>query len=256
MRAAFRDWRSIATKGFLWKHLDLPEREIQIHSRGGARLVAPLVHNVGALYGAVEVFALGAYEYEWELEADPVVLDIGANIGAWVLWLGERRPDLSGTCYEPDPVAAAFLRTNLEMNGLNERVQVRQEAVSARTGTARLFQAQPGEGSSSLEMTSPVARFDRETHVPTVAFDEAIDRIDGEVSLVKMDCEGAEYDILENSSTEAWSRVKRIVLEYHPTHPARREALRRRFVDLDFAVIQEDARSDGIGTLWLARSSA
>jgi hypothetical protein len=50
----------------------------------------PLVPNVGALYTAVDVFALGAYECDWDLEDDPIVVDICENIGAWVLRLPSR----------------------------------------------------------------------------------------------------------------------------------------------------------------------
>ena len=255
VRATFKGWPSIAAKGFLWKHFELPRREIVIRSRGGTSIVAPLVHNVGALYGALEVFALRAYDHEWQLEQAPVILDIGANIGAWTLWVSEKRPGARGTCYEPDPAAAAYLRRNLELNGLQAQVDVRTEAVSDQTGTASLFQAHPGEGSSSLQQTSPVATFDRETTVPTVSFNEVVGRIESEeISIVKMDCEGAEYDILEHSSADAWARVKRVVLEYHPTAPGRHDHLRQRFAELGFSEAREDRRPGGLGTLWLARA--
>jgi hypothetical protein len=54
------------------------------------RPLRPLVPNVGALYTAVDVFALGAYECDWDLEDDPIVVDICENIGAWVLRLPSR----------------------------------------------------------------------------------------------------------------------------------------------------------------------
>lgn len=255
VKAAFRNWWAIAVKGFLWKHFNLPRREIEVESRGGTRIAAPLVHNAGAMYTAVEVFAFGAYETHWELEDAPTVVDIGANIGAWILWLAERRPRLSGICYEPDAAAAAYLRRNLQMNGLDAQVEVRGEAVSDRTGTARLFQEQPGGGASSLQPTSAVVRFERETRVPTVSFAEAIARVDGDISLVKIDCEGSEYDIVETSPAESWKRIRRVVMEYHPTTAGRLEALRASFAERGFTVIQEDRRSAGLGTLWLAREA-
>jgi FkbM family methyltransferase len=255
VRAAFHEWPSVAVKGFLWKHLSLPRREIEFRSRAGTRIAAPLAPNVGALYTAIEVFAQGAYECDWELEKNPVVVDIGANIGAAILWHAERWPRLSGVCYEPDPAAASYLRRNLAANRLAERVEVRDEAVTDRTGTAALFQEQPGGGASSLEPTSPVVSFERHTQVATVAFTEAIERGPGDISLVKMDCEGAEYPIVESSSPESWSRVRRIVMEYHPTAPGRHDALRKRLGEFGLAVIKEDRRGGGLGTLWLQRDA-
>jgi FkbM family methyltransferase len=219
-------------------------------------MVAPLVRNVGALYTAVDVFALKAYEHEWELEQKPVVVDIGANVGAWVVWLSEKRPGLRGTSYEPDPQAAAYLRRNLELNGLADRVDVHEEAVSDHTGTARLFQAQPGDGASSLRSVSHAVEFERESVVSTVSFDDAVARIEGDISLVKIDCEGAEYDIVEASSPEAWSRVKRVVVEYHPAPAEKLDALRARLRELGYEVVRERQRSAGEGTLWLVRTDS
>jgi FkbM family methyltransferase len=254
IRAAFRGWLGITAKGFLWKHVGLPEREVKLRTRGGTTIAAPLVHNIGALYTAIDVFALDAYECEWELEDDPIVIDIGANIGAWVLRLAEQHPQVTGVCYEPDPAAASYLTRNLEVNGLAARVGVRSEAVSDQTGTALLHQAEPGDGTSSLRSVSHVSHFQRETRVPTVSFSDAIEHVTGDVSLLKIDCEGAEYDIVKSSPPDAWQRVKRIVVEYHPAPPEKVEALRARLTELGFSVIKERLRGDGEGTLWLARS--
>jgi hypothetical protein len=87
-----------------------------------------------------------------------------------------------------------------------------------------------------------------------VSFSDAIEHVTGDVSLLKIDCEGAEYDIVKSSPPDAWQRVKRIVVEYHPAPPEKVEALRARLTELGFSVIKERLRGDGEGTLWLARS--
>jgi FkbM family methyltransferase len=256
IRAAFRGWLRFAAKGFLWKHVSLPKREVHVTTRGGTTIRAPLVRNIGALYTAIDVFALDAYECEWELEDHAVVVDIGANIGAWVLRLAEQRPQVAGMCYEPDPAAASYLTRNLQANGLAARIEVRSEAVSDRTGTAVLHQAEPGDGTSSLRAVSHVSQFERDTPVQTVSFSDAMERVSGQVSLLKIDCEGAEYDIIGRSPSSAWERVKRIVVEYHPAPAEKVHALRSRLTDLGFEVVKERRRGDGEGTLWLARSAS
>jgi FkbM family methyltransferase len=210
---------------------------------------------VGALYTAVDVFALRAYACDWELEDDPVVIDIGANIGAWALWLAEQRPAMTGTCYEPDSAAAAYLRRNLALNGLAGSVDVRAEAVSDRTGTALLFQAAPGDGTSSLQSVSHATHFRQETSVQTVSLADALERIEGDVSLLKIDCEGAEYAIVDRTPADAWKRIKRVVVEYHPAPSEKVDGLRARFAELGFRMLKERRRTVGEGTFWLARGT-
>jgi FkbM family methyltransferase len=256
IRAAFRGWPQIAAKGFLWKHVSLPDREVDMKTRAGTTITAPLVRNIGALYTAIDVFAFDAYECEWELEDHPVVIDIGANIGAWVLRLAEQRPQVVGTCYEPDPAAAFYLTRNLEANGLAARIGVRSEAVSDRTGAAVLHQAEPGDGTSSLRPVSHVSQFERDMPVQTVSFSDAIESVGSRVSLVKIDCEGAEYDIVGHSPPSAWERIERIVVEFHPAPAEKVKGLRDRLTGIGFNVIKERLRNDGEGTLWLARSAS
>ena len=55
------------------------------------------------------------------------------------------------------------------LNGLEERVEFRSEAVSDRTGTVSLFQAEPGDGASSLHSVSHAIHFERETRVRKAA---------------------------------------------------------------------------------------
>jgi FkbM family methyltransferase len=253
IRSAFSGWPGLVAKGFLWKHLGLPDREVEVTTRDGTRIVVPLVRNIGALYTAIDVFAFDAYEWDWELEEAPFVVDIGANIGAWVLRVAQQRPGVTGVCYEPDPAAVTYLARNLALNGLVDAVQVRTEAVSGRSGMARLFQAEPGDGTSSLRAVSHATEFKQETRVRTVSFADAMTQISHEVSLLKMDCEGAEYDIVRNSPRELWEGVKRAVVEYHPGSPDDIQALRAQFLDFGFVVVNERHRGAGEGTLWLAR---
>ena len=51
--------------------------------------------------------------------------------------------------------------------------------------------------------------------VPTLSFDDAIAQAPGPVTLVKLDCEGGEYQLAYKSKPESWADVERVVLEYH-----------------------------------------
>src|SRR6202022_520478 len=49
--------------------------------------------------------------------------------------------------------------------------------------------------------------------IPQIAFRTAIERLGGSVGLVKLDCEGAEWDLLGDATS--WRGVERIAMEYH-----------------------------------------
>jgi FkbM family methyltransferase len=251
VRRAFRNWPVVALASVLWKYLPLPAHEIRLDSRSGARFVAPLGRDAGAVYPALDIFAFSAYDCDWTLEEAPYVIDIGANIGAFTLWLAERYPDVRGSCYEPDPDAFTYLRRNVE--GVD--VVARSEAVADRSGTARLLRPSPSGGKSSLR-TANGRGDENAVDVRVVSFDEVMAQVDEPVALVKMDCEGSEYDIVLESRPESWRFVRRVVIEYHPVEELGPTALVERLTAHGFVLVCERERVPGEGTYWFARSEA
>jgi FkbM family methyltransferase len=249
IRKAFRNWYAVAPAAFLWKQLDLPARDIELDTRGGTTLVAPLMHSVGAVYAAFEVFAMSAYDCDWLLERYPVIVDIGGNVGAFILWMAERHTGVSGVCFEPDPAAFKYLRSNLERNGVRS-VEVRAAAVSDVAGAAWLFRGSPGDALSSLQ--NVVNARDR-VRVPVLAFGDVMREIGVRVSLVKIDCQGTEYDIILKSPPESWQNVERVVVEFHPMAAAGPELLVQRLTQLGFELVKTSGRISHEGTLWFAR---
>ncbi len=53
-------------------------------------------------------------------------------------------------------------------------------------------------------------------------------------TIVKMDCEGAEYAAILTSPPGTWDSVEHVILEYHPVPGAHFSDLRRRLEDLGF----------------------
>jgi hypothetical protein len=52
-----------------------------------------------------------------------------------------------------------------------------------------------------------------EGDIPQISFRQAVMRLGESVDLVKLDCEGAEWDILRDAPV--WNSVKNIAMEYH-----------------------------------------
>lgn len=125
------------------------------------------------------------------LDKDHDYLDIGAWIGPTVLYgasLARRT-----YCFEPDPVAFRYLAWNLELNAV-QNVSAFSAALSQSVGIARMasFGGEAGDSMSSLLNDGAHG-----SDVVTLGWNDFAQAADlSRVSLVKMDIEGAEFDVL------------------------------------------------------------
>lgn len=157
---------------------------------------------------------LGTYERETQqafrslIGHASVVLDIGANVGFFTL-LAARRTGSQGAvvAFEPLPRNLAFLRRHLALNGV-ANVEVLPIALSSHSGTARFGSAaNPAMGGLSLA---------GDLEVQTDTLDELV--ASGGVSppdFLKIDVEGAEYDVLTGASAVLTRHRPLILLSTH-----------------------------------------
>jgi FkbM family methyltransferase len=143
-----------------------------------------------------------------------VVFDIGAHIGTYTL-LALNRVGTQGkvVAYEPHPPTRQFLLRHLAMNGCTSRAVVRDVCCGSREGTAPFyFLPDRTEGVSGLV---PVNGFQRR--------DVAVSTVDLEVGVLglrpdvlKIDVEGAEFDVLRGAEETLRTDRPTIFLSIHP----------------------------------------
>lgn len=137
------------------------------------------------------------------------VLDIGAGLGEFALLVAALCPQAQVYAYEPFFPSYVLLDRNIHQNELSN-VHAFPYAVGSRAGRARLESA----GREAVMVQTHLERSEGEVEV--VSLLEAVASTDtGHCDLLKMDCEGCEYDLLLRSEPQVWSRVDRICLEYH-----------------------------------------
>jgi FkbM family methyltransferase len=181
---------------------------------------------------------------EYELEALRAaghrlrwVVDVGAHVGSFTLKIKRWWPEARVLAAEPDPDSAALFRRNTE--GL-EGVAFEEAAVLGRPGIpeARLRQAGRANhdgnaaASSVLEVAHPLGPTQRPATV-VVRAASVLDLLERHelprIDLLKLDCEGAEGEILEALRDAGWmERVGWIRGEWHGREslPRIEEALR------------------------------
>jgi FkbM family methyltransferase len=150
-----------------------------------------------------------------EIRPTDTVVDIGANIGCFAVIAGLAARQGRVFAYEPDRENHALVQRNAALNGLTN-VVVEHAAVSGKAGTLRLF-----KGAEVSLHTTLASRLDGPTEgeeVPAVTLQQIFDRHNiTRCDFLKMNCEGAEYDILYKTPAEYLRRIDRIAVEYHAT---------------------------------------
>lgn len=137
----------------------------------------------------------------------PIVIDIGANVGAYCLWASRRWPGCVLHAYEPHPENCAELRRTLDHHKL--KAEVHQTAVLDYSGTAGLFEGKNNCGECSIWMGAEQVQ--KSIIVPVM---DAIELPRGDV--LKIDTEGAEGIILRRlRKTGQLPDFKIVSLEYH-----------------------------------------
>jgi FkbM family methyltransferase len=142
------------------------------------------------------------------------VLDVGANKGIFALWaLHEAKNDLRLACYEPSPSSFRYLQRNVGSQVAGD--MLRNCAVGATEGDVTLYELVGRSGESSLSQSRAATTGNEivETTVPKVTLADVIADL-GSIDLLKVDVEGAEYEIVADSPSGAFTGVRRIVLEF------------------------------------------
>jgi FkbM family methyltransferase len=146
------------------------------------------------------------------------VIDIGANTGLYPLIACAANPLSRVMVFEPVRRTRERLVRNLGINGWIERCDVRSEAVSNFTGSAK-FYVPPGDSplSGTLESGFTGAKGDL-IEVPVTTIDEICSDTKG-VDLAKIDVEGSEDKVLQGMQKVLQESAPTIFIECNPNGP-------------------------------------
>jgi FkbM family methyltransferase len=197
-----------------------------IEVKDGVALYATSAIDARFLYR--EIFEMPVYT-DIALGRQPFVMDVGANIGMFLLFIKSRWADAEILAFEPVPDLADAAQRNVELRGLTG-VQIHTVALGAVTqggvpfhyyplvpsvstrypqAQGRLWEAMraifPARAAErmavSRQLTVDVARLS--TFLPP----------DRPVDLLKIDAVGSELDILGGIDAPHWPHIRQLVLD-------------------------------------------
>jgi FkbM family methyltransferase len=157
-------------------------------------------------------------EYRLDGHADwECVVDIGGNVGLF----SARAAAIARRVITYEPVAENFAQLQVNCSG-RANIEAVRVAVAGRSGSLRIYRpaARGLTGVHSAYRDMGGLMSDEYDEADAITLDELLRRHDvAHCDLLKIDCEGAEYEILHAASDETLARVDRIHAEYHNVSP-------------------------------------
>lgn len=166
-------------------------------------------HNSLDALPLYEIWSYNSYS-DAPIQLGNIVVDIGAHIGGYAVYAAKLGARV--IAYEPMPKTYELLVKNLELNRCGN-VRAYNAALSSSTGIITLNTDADGTILTSIYHD---ASFPHKVAVPSVSLHEAFRRNKlKHVDVLKLDVEGAEYDILLNAQPADLRKVQTIIMEFH-----------------------------------------
>jgi FkbM family methyltransferase len=210
-----------------------------------------------------EIWNKDCYHPLKSLNQHDVVIDVGANQGIFALYAASMGAKVYAV--EPDAMNYSLLCRNIERNGLQGKIIPHHFALGSENGEIELFiperdgETVTGLITTSTEVQGKYSGLDlTRLRVDTVQCRKMSDFIEEvpetNIRFLKIDCEGAELDILRGVENGNLTHVEQLVMETHWGYSEK--ALYQRVRDLGFRVTHYEKIRGVYSTGYLFANSA
>jgi FkbM family methyltransferase len=157
-------------------------------------------------------------QYPLPAKRNSTIIDIGANLGDYSILAARQLPHARILAYEPSLATYEMLCENLILNSAFN-VTPYCQAVMASPGSIKLYQHSASGLSSVYKVRSnTTVQVTPVTNLEEIFLKNKLNSCD----VVKMDCEGAEFDVLLNLPDAIYKKISAFALEYHDSFGAHR----------------------------------
>jgi len=139
------------------------------------------------------------------------VIDIGAQIGVFSIFASKLAKNVEVYSYEPLKENFIMLNKNIQLNKVASNVKAFNFGLSGKGGEREITICEENTGGHGF-----YAEGDRKVKIKTITLKDVFDKNNLEFcDYLKIDCEGAEYEILYNTPQKYLEKIKSISMEYH-----------------------------------------
>jgi FkbM family methyltransferase len=173
-----------------------------------------------------EIFMTQVYEPALQsiTKKDPTIIDVGGNMGYFALYSFLRKPEATIHSFEPVPTNYGFLQNNKRTNA-QFNWHLYNNAVSDQDGEHDFYY----DANYSPEGVDVSASLFSPEHISTVNQNHSCITVEvlglsawmqknniTNCDLLKLDCEGAEYNIVYSLTDQDFQAIRYIVADVHP----------------------------------------
>lgn len=148
---------------------------------------------------------------DFEIKKNDTIIDVGANIGFFSVYAANLSKNGKVYCFEPNKRNFERLKEHKKINKLKNMILI-NKAVSNKNGKVKLYIADFFGGHN----TSGLVKSKGYELVDCVSLKNIFDQFKiKKCDFLKIDCEGAEYQMLKSLPKDYFLRIEKIALEYH-----------------------------------------
>ena len=163
-----------------------------------------------------EIFIGECYPINKSTKQEKVIIDIGANIGFFTIYALIKNPNSQIYAVEANPKNFEILKKNINENNLSDNVKVFNYVVTSESGF-QPFYLSSNSGWSSI-YNDRGAKNGKMIQVDSTSLSMLFEKCKlNVIDLLKIDIEGAEYDILLNDNFLENYKVKELFVEVDKT---------------------------------------
>lgn len=148
-----------------------------------------------------------------------VVIDIGSNIcdsGIYFAIKGAQKV----ITIEPLPKNYESAKKNIEINNLSNKIIALLAGCSDKVGE---IQINPSDEGTSYRLK----QYDEGVKIPTITLEHLLETYHIDSAVLKLDCEGCEYDVILSSSKDVLRKFTDMLIEYHNGFSTLKEKLEK-----------------------------
>ncbi len=163
----------------------------------------------------IEIFENKTYDYNFK---GMTIIDVGASNADSSIFFA-----INGAkkviALEPFKESYELGVRNIRANKLEDRITLINAALARNSGIVEFSVSDKNPNANSLLPTDTVKAnivFDTKIHVKALTLKELLEQYNiDRVDLLKMDCEGCEYDVFNGLDPSVLSKINEIILEFH-----------------------------------------